>query len=200
MALNSINQAREESSGSILAVFTKPEQARVAFHRLSDFVDPSLLEAVPLAPGRYRLADINRAVEARSAFRGASAGAVLGAMGGLGVAALTGFGLFPALGWAAAGALGGLITAGLRSLGRTEWDDEGHAVVDVPKGGSYTLLIVKLHEASDRPARERIVRTLARNGAIAFIDPSAYVAHGRMDAARFSTTEGGATGQSVRGD
>lgn len=178
---NTHRMSHDRRSGSILAVFDRPERARVAYRRLSEFVDPSHLEAVPLSPGHYPLADINRALEARSAIRGASAGAALGALVGLLVAALPGPGLFPALGWAAAGALGGVITGGLRSLGRVRWDDEGRTVFEVPENRGYTLLIVKPGVPSDQGCRQRIVRTLVRNGALAFVEPAAAFGHARPE-------------------
>jgi hypothetical protein len=161
----------EDRSGSILAVFDSPEQAGVARAWLRHLVDPSRIEEMPLNPGRYQLADINRALEVRTAIRGASAGAALGALLGLLVAAFPGIAPFPALGWAAAGALGGVVSGGLRSLGRIRWDDEGHAVVEVPANRPYTLLIVKRGVPLDQRTPRRIVRALAQNGALAFIEP-----------------------------
>ena len=54
----------DNPSEPILAVFDSPERARRAVRRLSDVVAARrLIEALPLAPGRYKLAEINRAQE-----------------------------------------------------------------------------------------------------------------------------------------
>jgi hypothetical protein len=80
-------------SDPILAVFDSPERARRAVRRLSQVVaDAARVEAVPLAPGRYKLADISRAQEVYAAVRGAAVGAPLGGLVGLALAStLVGF-------------------------------------------------------------------------------------------------------------
>jgi hypothetical protein len=76
-------------SDVILAVFKPPEHARRAVRRLSErWPEAKLIDVVPLAPGYYRLADINRAVEAPAAVRGGALGAPIGAALGLGLATL----------------------------------------------------------------------------------------------------------------
>jgi hypothetical protein len=68
----------DDRSDPILAVFDSPERARRAVRRLSQVVaDAARVEALPLAPGRYRLADISRAQEVYAAVRGAAVGAPL---------------------------------------------------------------------------------------------------------------------------
>jgi hypothetical protein len=83
-------------------------------------------------------------------------------------------GPFAALGAIAAGALTRLglgSTSG--ALRRIRWGEHGLAVLDVPPGAEYTLLIASSSAIADR---KRLVQLLADEGAQAFIEPTAYFA------------------------
>jgi hypothetical protein len=155
----------------VLAVFERPEKARPAVRLLSELVaDPGSISVAPLSPGRYKLADINRAAEARAALRGAVLGAPIGAVVGLALAAaLGGVGPFAVVGGTASGALAGFVYGGLRALARTRWRDTGFGVLEAAPGTSYTLVIVPPSATRDDHERAQAIRTLERYGAIAFL-------------------------------
>jgi len=168
----------DDRSDPILAVFDSPERARRAVRRLSQVVaDAARVEALPLAPGRYKLADISRAQEVYAAVRGAAVGAPLGGLVGLALGAtLVGVASFPALGATAAGALAGLAVGGFRGIARTYWTDNGHEFLDVPPYNEYVLVAVPAGAIADRRQRARAMRALLRAGALGFLEPSAYPA------------------------
>jgi hypothetical protein len=86
---------------------------------------------------------------------------------------LGGAGPFAAIGATASGALAGLVLGGSsRSLRRLRWSEHGLPILDVPAGHSYTLVIVKTNglELEDR---QRIIRALVQDGALAFVEPTA---------------------------
>jgi hypothetical protein len=160
----------------ILAVFKSPEHARRVVRRLSEMVpDRRAIDAVPLGPGLYPLADINRGVEVRAAIRGAARWAPIGAIVGLAFAALLpGVGPFAAVGATAAGALAGLAVGGADgAMKRVRWGEHGLALLEVLPGSNWTLVIVN---TSAIPDSQRLGRLLERGGAMAFLEPTAYFA------------------------
>jgi hypothetical protein len=132
---------------------------------------------LPLAPGRYKLAEINRAQEVYAAVRGAALGAPLGGLVGVALAAtLVGIGPFPVVGGTAAGALAGLVTGALRAIARTYWTDTGREFLDIPPHREYVLVVVPAGATTDRRRHARAIRALLRAGALAFLEPSAHPA------------------------
>jgi hypothetical protein len=169
------------SSDVILAVFKTPEDARRAIRRLNERLpEARLIDVVPLGPGYYRLADINRAVEVRAAVRGGALGAPIGAALGLGLATLlAGVGPFAAAGATAAGTLAGIVAGSVRGSlrGRIHLTQHGGlAVMEVPPDSTFTVAIVDTGAMQDVRQRAQLERVLARDGVVALIDPNHYFA------------------------
>jgi hypothetical protein len=171
----------------ILAVFDRPEAAREASRRVIQVIsDPHRVKETPLAPGPYQLADISLQEVVHGAVRAVTRSVPLGALAGAGLAlaAVPGVGPLVLAGMAFAGAIGGFVVGSMTgAIAHTRWDRDPAPFIDVPPNSDYRLVIV---EASPAPAwREtsRVLRILARNGAIGFLDPTAYYAEHEPEAA-----------------
>jgi hypothetical protein len=164
----------------ILAVFDDPEAARDAVRRLrAELGDPHRVVGVPLEPGRYQLADTSVQEVVHGAAQAARVSVPLGALAGLGLAAVAipGAGLVALAGMAAAGALGGFVVGGMTgAIKRTRWDRDPAGFLDVPPGSNYVLVIVRASPALARRETSRVIGLLVRAGALAFLDPTAYYA------------------------
>jgi hypothetical protein len=162
----------------IIAVFDDPEVARRAARRVRVALgDPRKVSVVPLPPGRYQLAD-NRLQEVlQGAVRSARLSVPLGALAGLGLAAvaLPGVGPVAIAGLAAAGAVGGLVVGSMiGAINRTRWDPDPAPFIDVGPDSRRMAVIVQASPALGRRETTRAIRHLARGGAIAFLDPTTF--------------------------
>jgi hypothetical protein len=76
-----------------------------------------------------------------------------------------------------AGGIGGLVVGGLTgAIKRTRWDRDPAQFLLVAPGSDYLLVIVRASPASARRETSRVLGTLVRSGAMAFLDPTAYYA------------------------
>jgi hypothetical protein len=164
----------------ILAVFSDPDKARPAVRRLRELLgDPHRVVGVPLEPGRYQLADTSLQEVVHEARRTARIGIPLGALAGLGLAVATipGAGPLALAGMAFAGGIGGLVVGGLTgAIKRTRWDRDPAQFLLVAPGSDYLLVIVRASPAPARRETSRVLGTLVRSGAMAFLDPTVYYA------------------------
>jgi hypothetical protein len=172
----------------ILAVFDSREAADEAVQRVIRVIgDRHRVKEMPLAPGRYQLADISLQEVVHGAVRAVTRSVPLGALAGAGlaVAAVPGVGPLVLAAMAFAGAIGGFVVGSMTgAIASTRWDRDPAPFIDVPPSSHYRLVIV---EASPAPAwREtsKVLRILARGGAIGFLDPTAYYAEHEPDAAK----------------
>ncbi|HEV7663792.1 MAG TPA: hypothetical protein VGQ62_09680 [Chloroflexota bacterium] len=172
----------------ILAVFSDPDKARRAVRRLREVLgDPHRVIGVPLESCRYQLADPSLQELVHAALRTARVGIPLGAFAGVGlaVAAIPGVGPLALAGTAFAGGIGGLVVGGLTGvIKQTRWDADPAQFLVVPPGSEEMLVIVRASSAPARRETSRVLGTLVRSGAIAFLDPTAYYAtHPQVDEA-----------------
>ena len=164
----------------ILAVFDNPEAAREAVRRVRQAIgDPHRAIAVPLAPGRYQLADVSLQEVVHGAMHSATTSVPLGALAGIGLAAVA----VPAAGPVAlaglglAGAIGGLVVGAMTgAIKRTRWDRDPAQFLEVPPDSEYMLVIVEASPALGRRETSRVMGILTRAGAIGFLDATAYYA------------------------
>jgi hypothetical protein len=83
-----------------------------------------------------------------------------------------------------AGAIGGLIVGSMTgAIGRTRWDRDPAQFISVPPNSQYRLVIVEASPALAWRETSKVLRILARGGAIGFLDPTAYYAEHEPEAA-----------------
>jgi hypothetical protein len=160
----------------LLAVFPSPAVAEAAERALAD-ADIASTE-VPLAPGRYQLADFRLRRRARAVVGAAMVGGVVGAAVGAVVALLL-FGTYPIVTvWLAiAGLLGGAIIGPLFGIERaSRYDADVARSTDIAPDSSAVLVRA---EASRVGAHGSVREIVEGAGAVALLDVPAYDARVR---------------------
>lgn len=157
-----------------LAVFESAANARIAAEALrASHIVIDAVSQVPLAPGRYQVADGSFGGVVKGIVRGAELGFPAGAVLGAGVAASFGGGA-PELiaGLAGAGALVGTLVGSLEGAAVADpYDDDQAEWIELPDASTAVLLIIETRSDGTTGRARQILRAA---GAHAFLDPEVH--------------------------